>query len=74
LALIALLADRVQNGCQFIIATHSPILMALPGATILLAEDGRLRPAVWDDLEHVRVTRAFLTNPAIHLRRLLDDQ
>jgi predicted ATPase len=34
LALIALLADRVAQGCQFIIATHSPILMALPGATI----------------------------------------
>lgn len=73
LALIALLADRVRNGCQFIIATHSPMLMALPGATILLAEDGQLRRAEWNDLAHVRVTRAFLSNPAAHLRRLLDD-
>ena len=49
LALIALLADCVAQGCQFIIATHSPILMALPGATILLAQDGTLRQAAWDD-------------------------
>ena len=73
LALIALLADRVRQGCQFVIATHSPILMALPDATILLAEDGRLRPVAWNDLEHVRVTRAFLNDPAATLRRLLAD-
>jgi predicted ATPase len=72
LALIAVLADCVAQGCQFVIATHSPILMALPGATILLARGGVLRQAAWDDLEHVRVTRAFLTNPAGVLRRVLD--
>jgi predicted ATPase len=54
LALIALLADRVRQGCQFVIATHSPILLALPDATILLAEDGRLRRTEWNDLDHVR--------------------
>ena len=47
--------------------------MALPDATILLAEDGRLRPHAWNDLEHVRVTRAFLNDPAATLRRLLAD-
>ena len=73
LALIALLAERVRQGCQFVIATHSPILMALPDATILLAEDGRLRPTGWNDLDHVRVTRAFLNDPAATLRRLLAD-
>ena len=46
--------------------------MVLPGATILLAEGGVLRPAAWDDLEHVRVTRAFLTNPAGVLRHVLE--
>jgi predicted ATPase len=73
LALIALFADRVRHGCQFVIATHSPLLMALPDATILLAEDGRLRPIAWNDLDHVRVTRAFLNDPAAMLRRLLAD-
>jgi predicted ATPase len=73
LALIALLADRVRQGCQFVIATHSPMPMALPDATILLAEDGQLRPVAWSDLDHVRVTRAFLNDPAATLRRLLAD-
>ncbi len=73
LALIALLAECVGQGCQFVIATHSPILMALPGATILLAEGGVLRPAAWDELEHVRVTRAFLANPERVLRQVLED-
>ena len=73
LALIALLADRVRQGCQFVIATHSPILMALPNATILLAEDGQLRATEWNELEHVRVTRAFLADPAAYLRWLIDE-
>ena len=73
LALIVLLADRVRQGCQFVIATHSPILMAMPEAAILLAEGGTLRRTEWGDLEHVRVTRAFLADPAAQMRRLLGD-
>ncbi len=72
LALMIMVEDMVAKGCQFIIATHSPILLALPGATILLAENGVLAPAEWDDLEHVRVTRAFLNDPESVLRRLRD--
>ncbi|OJY64803.1 MAG: hypothetical protein BGP12_03420 [Rhodospirillales bacterium 70-18] len=71
LALMAMLADGVRQGSQFIIATHSPILMALPGAAILLAGEDGLHPAAWDDLEHVRVTRAFLNAPDQVLARLL---
>ncbi len=71
LALMAIIADRVARGCQFVIATHSPILMALPGARILLAEGGVLRQAEWNELEHVRVTRAFLADPAAMLRKIL---
>ena len=71
LALIALLAGRAAQGCQFIIATHSPLLMALPGATVLLTDGGTLRPTAWDDLEHVRVTRAFMADPAALLRKIL---
>jgi predicted ATPase len=71
LALIALIADGVRQGSQFIIATHSPMLMALPGARILLAEEGVLREAAWGELEHVRVMRAFLADPAAVLDKLL---
>jgi predicted ATPase len=70
LALIALIKERVQHGCQFIIATHSPMLMAVPGAEILLFEKGRVRPVPYDEVEHVRITKAFLNDPNSYLRRL----
>jgi predicted ATPase len=68
---MALIAQQVERGCQFLIATHSPILMALPGAVILAAKDARLTPMDWNDTEHVRVTRAFLNNPDATMKQLL---
>lgn len=70
LALMSLIAELAEAHCQFIIATHSPILMALPMAEILLLSDGAIRPVAWDEVEHVSVTRAFLNNPESFLRRL----
>jgi predicted ATPase len=72
LALMIMIEDMVAKGSQFVIATHSPILLALPGATILQADGGVLAPVAWNDLEHVRVTRAFLNDPESVLRRLRD--
>jgi predicted ATPase len=48
---------------QFIIATHSPILLTLPGATVLSIEDGRLREIDYRETEHFRLTRDFLNAP-----------
>lgn len=70
LALLAILKEKVAENCQFIIATHSPILMAFPNALIYLFESGKITPAKWDELEHVNITRAFLNNPESFLRRL----
>jgi predicted ATPase len=70
LALLAILRDRVAARCQFVIATHSPILMALPGADIRLIEDDAIAPVAYPDVEHVRLTRAFLDDPESFLRRL----
>jgi len=70
LALLAILRDRVSRDCQFVIATHSPILMALPQAEILLLEDGAIAPVAYRDVEHMRITRAFLDDPETFLRRL----
>ena len=70
LALMAILKDRVAAGCQFVIATHSPILMAQPDATILHIADGRIGPVAYDEVEHVRLTRAFLAQPERFLRGL----
>jgi len=70
LALLATLKQMVQAKCQFIVATHSPILMAFPGATILNFQDGRIQPTAYDEVEHVSLTRAFLNNPESFLRQL----
>lgn len=70
LGLLAMLIDAVRAGSQFVVATHSPILMALPGATLLeFAEDG-IANAAYDDVEHVRLTRDFLRAPERYLRDL----
>jgi predicted ATPase len=70
LALLAILRDRTAQDCQFVIATHSPILMALPHAQLLLLEGGTIAPIAYEDVEHVRITRAFLDDPSNFLRRL----
>ena len=70
LALLAMLKDMVAQEAQFIIATHSPILLALPGARILDFDAKPVRWAAYEDLEHVKLTREFLADPERFLRRL----
>lgn len=70
LALIALLRRVEAEGGQAIVATHSPILLAVPGATILSFDRTPVAPVAWDELEHVRLTRDFLADPEAFLRHL----
>jgi predicted ATPase len=70
LALMAMLKEMVGQETQFIIATHSPILMAFPGARIVSFDDHPVREVDYDNVEHVSLTRAFLNNPQSFLRRL----
>jgi predicted ATPase len=72
LALVARIAELVDRGCQFLIATHSPILLAVPGARILAVDDeGRIRRVDYDEAEPVALTRDFLAAPQRYLRHLL---
>lgn len=70
LALIAMLKDMVGQSAQFIIATHSPILLAFPGATIYSFDEVPVRAVPFAELEHVNLTRDFLADPERFLRRL----
>ncbi len=71
IALIGMLRKLVeQHGAQFIIATHCPMLMAYPGAQIILFEAGRLQQTSYTDLEYVQLTRDFLAAPDRFLRKL----
>jgi predicted ATPase len=74
LALLAAMHRLVASGSQFIVATHSPILMAYPGALIYEFYDKGVRSVAYTDTEHYLVTRAFLENPERMLRELLDEK
>lgn len=60
--------ELVQKGSQFVIATHSPILMAYPDATILHCGPQGIRAIAYEDTEHFRITRDFL----LHRDKVLD--
>lgn len=70
LALISTLKSMIEQDSQFIIATHSPILMAFPAAVILNFDQIPVQPVKYQDLDHVRLTRDFLNNPDAYLNRL----
>ncbi len=73
LSLIAAMHRLVQSGSQFIIATHSPILLGHPGAAILQFGAGPITPVEYRQTEHYAVTRAFLERPEHMLRQLLEE-
>jgi predicted ATPase len=73
LAALALIDRLVKEGCQFIIATHSPILLAYPNARILCFDAGGIAEVAYEDTEHYAVTRDFLNHYPRRLQQLLDD-
>lgn len=70
LSLIAMMKEMVDEESQFIICTHSPIIMAFPGAVIYSFDDGKITESAYEDLEHVNLMRDFLNNPTAFLRHL----
>ena len=62
LEFLAMLHDYCERGCQFIIATHSPIIMAYPDALIYQFDRKDLRVVAYEDTEHYQITRGFLMN------------
>ena len=61
---------RAFWSAQFVIATHSLILLACPGARIFSFDAPPIHEVTYDDLEHVNVMRDFLNDPERHLRTL----
>ena len=73
LTLLAQIHDLVQRDSQFIIATHSPILMAYPASRIYLFDEKGIAPVAYKDTEHYQLTKRFLDDPERMLRYLLSD-
>lgn len=71
LSLIYFIQQHLQtNISQFIIATHSPMLMAFPGATIYEVTTTGMEKVALEDTEHYSITKSFLNNPEAYLRFL----
>jgi predicted ATPase len=72
LALLAMIGEMVAQEAQFIIATHSPIVLAFPEARIYSFDATPVQAVAFEDLDHVRLTRDFLNAPERYLRQILN--
>lgn len=73
LTLLAEIHRLVSCDSQFIIATHSPILMAYPGAHIWQLSSKGIEAVAYEETEHYQLTLRFLENPKRYLQYLLED-
>ena len=73
LQFLSLLHGYVRRGGQFVIATHSPIILAYPDACIYQLDADGIREIAYTQTDHFLVTRGFLSNPQRTLRHLLAD-
>jgi predicted ATPase len=73
LACLRRVHELVEQGSQFVIATHSPIILAYPGATIYRCADDGLEAIEYEDAEAVRLTLGFLNSRGRFVRELFAD-
>jgi predicted ATPase len=74
LVLMSRIREALNRNCQFIIATHSPVLLAYPGAAIYLIEDDAFKRTTYEELESVSLMRAFLNRPATFMKEMFREQ
>lgn len=74
LSMLRRMYELVTADSQFIVATHSPILMAYPGAMIYQVGEEGIQRVDYEDTEHYQLTRAFLANPQSFMEELLSDR
>lgn len=73
MSLLVLIQELVETGSQFIIATHSPILMAYPNATLFEFSDSGVQSVALEETEHYKITKSFLDHPQRMLHYLLEN-
>ena len=71
LSLLVAMHDLVELDSQFILATHSPIVMAFPGAEIKLFDENGIRTVDYRETEHYQITKQFINDPERMLNYLL---
>ena len=70
LGLVALIREMIDEGCQFVLATHSPILTAIPDALLYDFTDSPVTRKSYGELESVRLIREFVNQPEVYLRHI----
>ena len=70
-ALMRRMSELVKHGSQFIIATHSPILLAYPGVIYEMSDKGIFKVS-YDELEHIQLTRDFMLHPEVFMHHILE--
>ncbi|MEQ8156178.1 MAG: AAA family ATPase [Clostridiaceae bacterium] len=73
MSLLVIMHELIQKGSQFIIATHSPIIMSYPDSIIYELSDG-IKEVKYMDTEHYKITKAFLDKPEKMLKMLLFEE
>ncbi len=73
LALLRTIHDLTAGGSQFVIATHSPIVLAYPEATIYRCDEDGVEPVAYEETEQYTLTKSFLDDRNRFLRHLLSD-
>jgi predicted ATPase len=73
LGLLRAMHDLTRDSCQFVISTHSPLLLAYPDARIYHLSEQGICEVAYEETEHYSLTRDFLLNREAYLRRLFED-
>lgn len=73
MSLLVVINELVKNNSQFIIATHSPILMAYPDADILEFSEQGIHKVGYRETEHYKITKQFIDMPERMVKYLLSD-
>lgn len=74
MAFMSVIHELDRSGrAQFLIATHSPMLICYPGAAIYQFDDSGVRETRYEDTEHFSLTKSFLNNPELYLRHLMGE-
>lgn len=71
LTLLMEIVECAKNGSQFIIVSHSPILLGIPGAEIMCFDEGQIHSCAYEDTDSYQVTKMFINNREQLLNRLL---
>lgn len=74
LTLFIQIVKMAEKGSQFIIASHSPILLGIPGADIISFDDGRVRRCSYEETESYQVMEMFINNRERLLERLMNEE